>query len=90
MRKRDIKLLIILVVASILLVTLINLALKMLNVSSDTEKSEFVVDSVIGSNLSEEEKKELNKYPVYMENVYSNSLTIEDRKTIISFIDEIL
>ncbi|MBO5178812.1 MAG: hypothetical protein J6B87_00475 [Clostridia bacterium] len=88
---KNIKFLIILVVAILLLILLISIATNLVKSSSE-KKGDIITDKVINDSveLPKEDEEKINKYDIYMENTYINSLSIEQRKSLIDLIDEVL
>lgn len=83
-------LIIIIIVAVILLIVMISALMKGLNITSKSGV-EVVVDKIVNNTgISKEDEEKINKYPIYMENKYTNSLTVEQQKRIIDIIDEVL
>lgn len=93
MKKRDLQMILIVLGVILLLVFLISLIFKALNVSTSENKDGLVIDTEIlngKSNISKEDQEKIDKYTLYMENVYTQSLTVEQRKSIIDLIDNVI
>ena len=93
MKKRDLQMILIVLGVILLLVFLISLIFKALNVSTSDNKDGLVIDTEISSgksNISKEDQEKIDKYTLYMENVYTQSLTVEQRKAIIDLIDNVI
>ncbi len=92
MKKMNSRMLIIMIIiAVILLIFIISMLFKGLNLTQK-DGVEVIVDTLSGdiNGISKDDFEIINKYPVYMENKYSNALTVVEMKKIINMIDEVL
>lgn len=92
MKKRDLQMLLIVLGVILVLVFLIGLLFKTLNLSMNQDRDGLIIDTEIStekSDISDEDREKINKYNLYMENEYTKSLTVEQRKVIIDFIDDV-
>lgn len=95
MKKNNIKILVILIVAVFLLIFLINTALNKVDKENpDKEKNDTkveYVDILNSDEISEEDKAIIEKYPTNkINNIYIQKLDVEERKETINSIDEVL
>lgn len=84
-------LIIIIFVAILLLVFMTSLLINGLNLNNSSDGIDVIVDTQIKDNkISKEDQEIVDKYPVYMENKYSNAITVEQKKSLTFMIDEVL
>ncbi len=84
-------LIIIIFIAILLLVFMTSLLINGLNLNNSSDGIDVIVDTKIKDNeISKEDKEIVDKYPVYMENKYSNALLVEQKKSLTFMIDEVL
>ena len=93
MKKRDVQMILIVLGVILFLVFLISLLFKALNVSTSESKDGLIIDSELSGgkiDISKEDQEKIDKYTLYMENAYTKSLTVEQRKAIIDLIDNVI
>lgn len=84
-------LIITIVIAILLLVLMTSMLINGLNLNKSSDGIDVIVDTQIKDNkISKEDKEIVDKYPVYMENKYSEAITVEQKKSLTFMIDEVL
>ena len=83
-------LIIVIVAAVILLIVMIGALLKGLNIT-DKSGIDVVVDSIVDdTGISKEDKEKIDRYSSYMENKYTDALTVEQTTKLVDMIDEVI
>ncbi len=84
-------LIIIIIVAILLLVLMTSLLIDGLNLNRSSNGIDVITDSSTKDNkVSKEDQEIVDKYPVYMENKYSEAITVDQKKSLTFMIDEVL
>lgn len=92
MKNKDVKFLLFIVGAILILVILLGVLFNKINGNNQKNDGNVVIDSNVNifEELPKEDKVKLEKYNVYMENSYFDVLSVDERLALIDFIDEIL